>query len=449
MSKIQNMTQGKPLKLLFAFALPLMFGNIFQQLYTVVDTIIVGRGVGMDALAALGSVDWFTWLVIGIAQGYAQGFSVRIAQKFGEEDYQGLKHTIGQSAFLAIGIALLCTLASQLGIPLFMTLLKVPGDLRPMAELYSRILLGGFPAVVFYNVCSSILRAVGDSKTPLKAMIIASITNIVLDCVAVFWLDWGIAGAAAATVISQCLSGLICANKIRHTPELLFSRKDVKPNRLLSADLIRIGTPVAAKNIIIALGGMVIQSVVNGFGVSFIAGFTATNKLYGLLEIAAISYGYAVTTYVGQNFGAKRFDRIKDGIRSAVILALATSLVIAVIMFVFGRPITMLFISSDVPALAAEAGHIAYLYLCFMSASLPILYVLYVHQAALEGLGNTMMPMIAGIIELALRISITALVAFIGYEYGIFAAEVSAWYGSGIFLTICYYRTIKKLRNNP
>ena len=448
MSTQRTMTQGKPLGLLITFALPLMFGNIFQQLYTVVDTAIVGRGVGMDALAALGTVDWLNWMLLGIAQGFTQGFAVRIAQRFGASDEAGLKRNIGQAARLCVFIALACTVLAQLGLPLFLQLLRVPRNIRPMATLYTRILMAGLPAVTFYNYCAAVLRAVGDSKTPLYAMIAAAVTNIILDCVAVFILDWGIAGAAGATVFAQLLSGIICALKIWKTPLLHFGKADVAHDAGRSTDLLRLGAPVAAKNIIIALGGMTIQSIVNGFGMSFIAGFTATNKLYGLLEIAAISYGYAVTTYVGQNYGANKPDRIKSGMRSAALLSVLTSLVIAAVMFLLGRPITMLFISREDPLLAAAAGDTAYLYLRFMAVSLPALYLLYAYQSALQGIGNTVVPMISGIIEFCLRVGLAIVVGITGFETGIFGAEVSAWFGAAIFLGIHYYRAARRISNN-
>ena len=440
-----NMTRGKPLSLLFAFALPLMFGNIFQQLYTVVDTAIVGKGVGLDALAALGAVDWLNWMLLGIVQGFTQGFCVRMSQKFGAGDQEGLKRIIGQSAMLCAIIALVITALAQLLLPIFLMLLRVRPELQDMAEIYSRIIMAGLPVVMFFNFCSSTLRAVGDSKTPLYAMIAASVTNIVLDCIAVFVLDWGIAGAAAATVAAQCLSGTICAVKIWKTPQLHFGRRHLEPQRRISGDLLRIGSPVAAKNMIIALGGMVIQSIVNGFSLGFIAGFTATNKLYGLLEIAAISYGYAITTYVGQNYGAGNHGRIRQGMRSATGLSLVTSVVIAAAMLIFGRQITMLFISAEDPILAQEAGNIAYLYLCCMAVSLPVLYMLYVYQSALQGIGKTVSSMLSGILEFALRVSLAICVAVTGFEMGIFGAEVSAWYGAAIFLMISYFRSCKKL----
>ena len=446
MARTLNMTNGSPMKLLFSFALPLMFGNIFQQLYTVVDTAIVGRGVGMTALAALGTVDWLNWMMLGIAQGFTQGFCIRMAQKFGAQDLDGLKKTLGTSVVLTAIVAILGTLIAQLGLPVFLKWMQAPEYLIPSATLYSRIIMGGFAAVCFFNLCSSTLRAVGDSKTPLIAMVVAAVTNIILDIIAVFVLKWGIAGAAAATIFSQVLSGVLCAVKIAQTPELRFTRQHITLELPLAKDLMGIGIPAAAKNIIIAVGGMVVQTVVNSFdSMSFIAGFTATNKLYGLLEIAALSYGYAVTTYVGQNYGAGLIPRIRSGVRAANTLALISSVVIASIMFLFGRQITMLFISREDLALAMDAGETAYRYLCCMSASLPVLYVLYVYMSALQGMGNTVAPMLSAVFELVIRIGVSIIVACIGFREGIFIAEVGAWFGGAATQALGYFWQIRKV----
>jgi len=447
MARTLNMTTGSPLTLLFSFALPLMFGNIFQQLYTVVDTAIVGRGVGMLALAALGTVDWLNWMMLGIAQGFTQGFCIRMSQKFGAQDMEGLKQTLGTSILLTAIVAAVGTLVAQLGLPLFLKWMQVPAYLTASATLYSRIIMGGFAAVCFFNLCSSTLRSVGDSKTPLIAMVIAATTNIILDFVAVFVLRWGIAGAAAATVFSQVLSGTLCAIKIWQTPELRFETRHLTMNLFTAADLMRIGIPAAVKNIIIAVGGMVVQTVVNSFdSMSFIAGFTATNKLYGLLEIAALSYGYAVTTYVGQNYGASLIPRIRSGVRAANTLALLSSVVIAAVMLIFGRPITMLFISREDAALALEAGETAFRYLQLMSVSLPILYVLYVYMSALQGMGNTVAPMWSAAFELLIRLTVAFLVAQIGYRNGIFWAEVGAWFGGAATQALGYFLQIRKIK---
>ncbi len=444
MSRNLNMTTGHPGRLLTLFALPLMAGNIFQQLYTVVDVAIVGQGVGMNALAALGTVDWLNWMFLGIAQGFGQGFSVRLAQKFGQRDEEGLKRALGISALLSVLVALVTLGIAQGGLEWFLQLLRVPPALLSDARLYSRIILLGIPAMVFYNYTSSVLRAVGDSRTPLIAMVTAALANIILDCVAVFLLHWGIAGAAGATVVAQLLAGTICTVRILKTPALRFSRQHMAWHGRLAGELMGLGLPVAAQNIIISVGGMAVQSVVNGFDTSFIAGFTATNKLYGILEIAAISYGYAVTTYTGQNYGAQRYDRIKSGTNWAVGISLGVSAVIGALMLLFGRPITMLFISQENPALAALAGETAYNYLTAMAVCLPVLYLLYAYRSALQGMGDTRIPLLSGVVEFFVRVGGSLLVGYSGWQNGIFLAEVGAWMGAAILLAGAYYSHAKK-----
>ncbi len=434
-----NMTQGHPGKLLVQFALPLMAGNVFQQLYTVVDTAIVGRGVGMDALAALGTVDWLNWMFLGIAQGFAQGFSVRMSQKVGQRDEGGLRRVLGISALLSVLVAVVTLAVAQGGLALFLDLLNVPIDLRPQAALYSRIILLGIPAMVFYNFTASVLRAAGDSKTPLLAMVAAAISNILLDCIAVFLLDWGIAGAAGATVAAQILAGGICTIRIVKTPALRFGRQHMAWNGVLSKDLMGLGLPVAAQNIIISVGGMAMQTVVNQFDTAFIAGFTATNKLYGILEIAAVSYGYAVTTYTGQNYGAMLYDRIKKGITWAVGISVATSVLIGGMMVLFGREVTMLFIDRKDPVLAAAAGETAYQYLTVMALCLPVLYVLFVYRSALQGLGNTTVPLLSGVMEFVMRVGGAWIIGMTLWQTGLFLTEVLAWAGAAVLLACSYY----------
>lgn len=445
MNRNLNMTKGHPVGLLIRFALPLMFGNVFQQLYTVVDTAIVGKGVGMEALAALGTVDWLNWMFLAICQGFTQGFAVRMSQKFGEGDTEGLKHTIGVSAKLSAYIAIVSLIVAEAGLPLFLKLLQVPGDLMPYARIYSGIILAGIPAMMYYNYCASVLRAVGDSKTPLIAMIAAALANIVLDCIAVFLLDWGIAGAAAATVLAQVLAGAVCMVKMLHTPQLRFEKHHMVKNPLLTRALMALGAPLAAQFVIIAVGGMAVQSVVNRFQTSFIAGFTATNKLYGILEIAAVSYGFAVTTYTGQNFGAALWDRIRKGTNWAVVLSVLTAMLIGGAMILFGRNITMFFIESEEKALELAAGEVAYRYLCFMSCALPILYLLHVYRAALQGVGNAQIPLWSGVVEFVIRVGASILVGLSLWQDGIFWGEIGAWVGAAILLSAAYYRIAAKL----
>lgn len=438
------MTEGKPGKLILAFALPLMVGNVFQQLYTVVDTIVVGKVLGVYALAALGASDWMNWLMLSVVQGFAQGFGILMAQEFGAGQFSRLKKVIGNSGILAIVSALLLVLVGQLLTRPVLGLLHTPAEIMDNALLYLRIVFAGIPIVMAYNLFACMLRSLGDGKTPLHAMVVASIANIVLDALFVIGFHWGIGGAAAATLTAQLISALYCLYHILKIEVLKPSRKDFRPEAAICRKLLALGSPMAFQNCIISVGGMIVQSVVNGFGVIFIAGFTATNKLYGILEIAATSYGYAMITYVGQNKGAGKTERIHKGVRSALLIALATSVVIGVFMLLFGRPILSWFISGT-PDEVEQTMQIAYLYLAIMSLFLPILYILYVIRSSLQGMGYTVLPMVSGIAEFIMRTATALLLPLAVGEIGIFFAEIAAWIGADIVLVISWFVTIKKL----
>ncbi len=446
MARIQNMTEGKPLKLILGFSLPLMVGNVFQQLYTVVDTMVVGQALGVGALAALGASDWLNWMVLGIVQGFAQGFSIKMSHEFGAGEYRRLCKTIANSLLLALGTSLALLAASQFFARPILLLLQTPEAIVADSLSYLRIMFAGIPVVMAYNILAAILRALGDGKTPLYAMVVAALINVALDLLFVLGFGWGIRGAAAATIIAQVCSGLFCLVVIRRVEILRFEKSDFRMSGALGIHLMKLGLPMAFQNGIIAVGGMIVQSVVNGFGVLFIAGFTATNKLYGVLEVAATSYGYAMVTYVGQNLGAKRMDRISSGMRSALVVAMGTSALIAAAMFLFGKLILGCFISGT-PEDVAVTMDIAYFYLAVMSAFLPILYILHVVRSALQGMGDTFLPMLSGIAEFLMRTgSALVLPLFMG-EQGIFYAEILAWAGADVILVTSYFLRMRGMRN--
>ena len=443
-SGTKNMTEGNPLPLIVSFALPLMVGNIFQQMYTVVDTMVVGKTLQVSALAALGAADWLNWLVLGVVCGLAQGFGIPIAQQFGARQYEALKKAVGCSAVLSLISAVVLLIVGQLLILPVLRLLNTPEEILPGSALYLRIMFGGIPVVLFYNLLAAILRSLGDSKTPLSAMIVASITNIVLDLLFVPVFGWGIAGAAIATVIAQGVSGLYCLQQLRRVSILKMEPSHFRLNWTLARQLLGLGLPVAAQNGIIAVGGMLIQSVVNGFGVVFIAGYTAANKMYGILEMAAVSFGSAMMTYVGQNLGAGKLDRIRRGVRVSTVVCIGISCVICAAMLLLGRFILSGFISGS-PDTAAQALDIAYEYLAVMSLCLPILYILYVVRAAILGVGNTMLSLVSGFAELGMRTAgVLLLPAVLGYS-GIFYAEVSAWLGADLILIPGYFLLMRRL----
>ena len=434
-SRIKNMTEGKPVFLIITFALPLMVGNVFQQLYTVVDTMVVGKALGVGALAALGAADWLNWMMLGTIQGLTQGFGAGRPER--------LRKVVGNATILSVLGALLLLAAGQLIARPVLVLLQTPEEIIGNALLYLRIMFLGVPIVMAYNFLASILRSLGDGKTPLHAMIVAALTNIVLDLVFVLVFHWGIAGAAVATLIGQFVSVLFCLWHIRRIEMLALKRADFCLEGALGRKLLFLGSPMALQNVIISVGGMIVQFVVNGFGVLFIAGFTATNKLYGVLEVAATSYGYAMITYVGQNLGAGKIDRIRKGMRAALGVAMVTAVAIGVAMLVFGKFILGWFISGT-PQEVEQTMQVAYFYLAVMSVCLPILYVLHVTRSAIQGMGNTVLPMVSGIAEFLMRALTAVLLPLAVGETGIFFAEVMAWAGADVILVISYVKTVKK-----
>jgi len=443
-AKIKDMTSGSPLPLIVSFALPLMVGNIFQQLYTVVDTMVVGKALGVDALAALGATDWLYWMWLGMIQGVAQGFGILMAREFGAKQFESLRSVVGSSVTLSALAAVLFLLAGQAAAQPLLTLLKTPEQIMPWSLLYLRIMFLGIPIVMAYNLLATILRSLGDGQTPLQAMIVAAVSNIVLDLLFVLVFRWGIAGAAIATLIAQGISGIYCLLKIRKIHFLTLKKGHFILKPAMAGRLLGLGSPMAAQNAIIAIGGMIIQSVVNGYSVAFIGGFTASNKLYGVLEIAATSYGYAMITYMGQNLGAGKLRRMKTGMGWATLVAVGTSAVIAAVMLIFGQQIIGAFISGT-PSQVAEATKSGYTYLSIMSICLPVLYILHVTRSAVQGMGNTVLPMVSGIAEFIMRTGGVLLLPALMGENGIFIAEVSAWLGADLILVPSYFITLKRI----
>lgn len=439
------MTEGRPIRLILSVALPLMLGNVFQQLYTVVDAHIVGSVIGVSALAAVGAADWFNWLFLGIVQGLAQGFAIPMAQAFGANDHARLRRCVGNSAVLSVVTSVIITLSALLLIPPVLTLMSTPSEIRPMSTAYLTVLFAGLPVVMGYNLTAGILRALGDGRSPLYAMVAAALINIALDYLFVAGFGMGVDGAALATIIAQGCSCLFCLWRISRISFVRPSREDLRPDRAVCGRLMRLGLPIAFQNGVIGVGGMIVQAIVNPMGVAFIAGYTATNKLYGVLEVAAISYGYAVSTYTGQNLGAQKIRRIRTGVHASAITGVLTAGVIAGFMFIFGRGIIGSFISGT-PEEVTAATQIGWEYLWLMSVCLPILYILHIYRSALQGMGNTVMPMVSGIAELVMRTgSAFLLPGLIGYS-GVFWAEILAWLGADLILIPSYYASLVTAR---
>ena len=283
MARITDMTTGKPAKLLVAFALPMLFGNVFQQMYSLVDTLIVGRGVGVTGLSAVGSAGWLDWFFLGNIMGLMQGFMVLIAQRFGAEDLKGLRKAVAMSVLLAGAAIVVFTAVSLISARPLLELLKTPAKTIDMSHSYIRVIFIGIPVIVAYNLFASILRALGNSRTPLVAIIVASLLNIGLDLLFVLVFKWGVVGAAAATVTAQFFSAVLCFAAVLKIPVLKMERRDWKIDWHVLGRLLKLGLPLMFNSVVISLGGLAVQYTVNSFGPVFVASITAAQRVGGLM----------------------------------------------------------------------------------------------------------------------------------------------------------------------
>lgn len=438
----KDMTHGNPTKLIIGFAIPLLLGNIFQQLYNMVDTLIVGRGVGVSALAALGATSSINFLVLGFVIGLTTGFSILISQYYGAEDYTNMKKAVAMSCYLSLIIGIIISLVSVIYTPNLLRLLNTPLDIFADAVLYIQIIFSGILVTVAYNLLSGILRALGDSKTPLYAMIISSIVNIVLDLYFVMVLGMGVSGAAIATVIAQITSVVYCLSRLIHIPVLHTEKIHWRLDKLLLLRLVKLGVPVAFMNSVTAIGVMVLQFVVNDYGSTYVAAYSTANKITNIVMQPGVTFGFAMATYAGQNLGAKKYDRINMGLKKTVLLSTAFNLFVAVVLIVFGKSM----IGAIVGAGEVEVIRIAQEYLVICSCALWVLGLLFIYRSTLQGMGDTLIPMISGVVEFALRIIVAlALPFYIGFK-AIATAEIAAWIGAAIILMLAYYARIHQLK---
>ncbi|MCM1193721.1 MAG: MATE family efflux transporter [Butyrivibrio sp.] len=444
MKQVTDMTRGKPAKLILTFALPLMLTNIGQQLYMVVDSSIVGRGVGLKALAAVGSADWTYWLILWTVQGLTQGFAVFISRYFGKQDYRNVNKTIAMSAILCgmIGVAL--TVIGLFAAKPILLLLKTPDDIISNATIYLMTMIAGTLIVTAYNMASSILRSFGDGKSPLIAMLIAALLNVGLDLLFVLVFHWGVFGAAIASVTAQLFSFLFCLVRIKKIQYVRFEKGDWKFDGKKAKEMLAFGLPIALQMIVIAISGMVAQSAINLQGSVFVVGYTAMNKMYGLLESTAISLGMAASTFFAQNYGAGKKDRVRAGVRTAAVISVIMSVCVTVVMLVAGKYLLQMFIDAAETG-AAESLQIGFHYLIIASVGLVILYLIHVYRNAMQALGNSFWSMISGFNECGFRILMAKGVVLILGTGTLYFVEPVAWIGALIFIMLPYYVYRKKL----
>ncbi len=440
---VRDMTSGSPMKLIVGFAVPIFLGNLFQQLYSVVDAMVLGRAAGADALAAAGSTQALSFLVLGFITGLTHGYAILIAQRFGAGDYAGVRRTAANAGYLAAVSSLIITAASLLGARALLEVMHTPEDIFRDALLYIQVIFIGTAASVAYNMFSGILRALGDSVSPLVILVVSSIVNVGLDVLFVVVFQWGVAGAAWATVLAQALSSAMCFAVLRRLELMRFQREDWRGDRDVIRALLRLGVPVGIMNSITAMGIMLLQSVVNGLGSVTVAAYTAGSKLMNLALQPGDILGIAVGTYVGQNLGAGRLDRIRAGVRQSVLLSLAINIVMGLVLALFGRELTAVFVSGTEEAVIEAA----YPYFVITGAGVWIVGLLFLYRFALQSLGDTFIPMVSGGVELGMRVG-AVLVLDRCFDMGFYAvcwAEVAAWLGAGVLLAVGYYARMARL----
>ncbi len=435
----QDMTVGKPMKLIFWFSIPLLIGNIFQQLYSTVDTVIVGKFVGKEALAAVGLTGPMAFLILGFVFGLTGGFAVIIAQRFGAKDEDGLRRSITTTIRLCIATTILLTvLAIATAKPLLM-IMNTPETLMHDSFIFIVIIYTGIGAMVFYNMMACILRAIGDSKTPLYFLIVSSILNVVLDLAFILIFHMGIAGAALATVISQVVSGVLCLiYAVKKYPILRLQKKDWIWDASLAKKHLAIGLPMAFQFSITAVGVIVLQGALNLFGTDKIAAFTAAVKVEQLVSQPAGTFGITMANYAGQNYGANQFNRIREGVKKCSFLTLLFAIGAGLIIILFGEPLIRLFVKAS----EREVIRYAKEYLIIVALFFPALNLLFVYRNVLQGIGRSFMPLMAGVFELLARVVVAfTLPQLIGFK-GICLAGPIAWFAAAIPLAISYYRVI-------
>lgn len=436
----KDMTEGNPFRLILTFSIPLLLGNIFQQFYNMVDSIIVGQFIGEEALAAVGSTGSMVFLVIGFCMGIAGGFGILVSQSFGAGDEKRLRHYVAMSFLLSLVITIILTAAMMVTTVPLLKLMRTPENILEGAASYLLVIYAGLGVTLLYNVLSCILRGVGDSKTPLYFLIISSLLNVVLDLLFVVVFKSGVAGAAYATVISQGVSAILClVYMFWKFPMLRLKKEDWKFDWNAIGQLFGVGLPMALQFSITAVGVMILQSAINDFGSTVVASYTAASKVENLSTQVMVTLGTTMATYCGQNLGAGRFDRIKEGIKVSYIFIFASTILAILISAVFGKNIVSWFIANP----SEEILEYASSYLNFISYFYLFLAILFLFRNVLQGMGSGFVPMMCGVAEMVVRTFIAfAWADKLGYT-AICLASPLAWIAAAVPLFIAYYSKMK------
>ena len=439
----KDMTQGSPLKLILAFAVPLMLGSLFQQFYNLADTIIVGRFVGVEALAAVGSVGGLNYLVLGFVNGIACGFSIPISWTFGAKDYKEMRRYTANTVWLSIFFAVVLTIVTVALTRSVLVWTNTPENIIGLADIYIRTIFWGIPFTLLYNVTSALMRALGDSKRPLYFLLVASVLNIGLDLVCIIVFQMGAFGAAFATVVSQAVAGIGSLIYImRHYPELRWNKEEGRISAPHCAKLCAMGLPMGLQCSITAIGSVVLQGAVNGLGSDIVAAQTAGGKAAQFLCVPLESIGTAMTTYTSQNMGAKDLDRVNRGVNTALGIGCVYSIASFLILRVTDKLLIGLFLDASETAIMANAQS----FIFWNSVFYIPLAVLIIYRYTIQGLGFSSLAMFAGVAEMVAR-------AMVGFWFvplwGYFAACIAspvAWFFACFFLIPAYFVVRKRLQ---
>ena len=437
---MKNMTTGKPVSLIIGFAVPLLIGNVFQQVYNFVDVIIVGRYLGEQALAGVGSTSNLTLFLLSLISGLCNGAGIIVAQCFGAEDYQRMRKAVTAVIWVAGTLTVLVAMIGANYNQFFLKLLSVPEDVIGYSAEYLHILYIFVAGSVVYNGASAILRSFGDSRTPLYALVLGSVLNIVLDLLLILQFHMGVRGVACATVIAQHVSAIFCVfHLVRKRKEFRLNGLQKKPDQEMVKLIFKAGVPTAFQSCLISVGGMSVQRLINSFGASVMAAYAAACKIDSIAIQVIVSLGTALSVFTGQNMGMRRFDRIKQGLRSTLLMTGVASITIATLAFLFGENVMQLFLGTGA---SKEVVRIGAEYLKIMGIAYIICGIMQSYQNVIHGSGDVNTCMVAGMTELAGRVIFAYLLAAVLGVTGIWIATPLSW-GCGCVVPVVRYYTGK------
>ena len=440
-STMHDMTVGKPSKLIIQFMIPMFLGNVFQQFYNVADSIVAGQFLGVQALAAIGSTGSLMFFVTGWMNGMSSGFAILVSQWFGAKKYDRMRHYVAMSVYLSIILSVLMTVGFLAANEPILRMMNYSPDIMPDVTAYMGIIYAGLIVTAAYNALAAFLRALGDSRSPLYFLIISAAINVVLDIVFIVYGGMGVDGCAYATVIAQAISALLCFIYIvKRYPILHLKREDFRISFRSWGRLLALGIPMALQFSITAIGTIIVQGAVNVYGEIYMAGFSAAGKLQNIIATVFSAFGATIATYVGQNRGAGKMDRVRQGVRTTQMMIIVYSVFAMAVVLLLGRYMMWIFVSPS----ETEVIDVAVLYFRTVFWCYPFLGSIFLYRNTLQGLGYGLVPMLGGVFELVARAGIVLLVAGRTSFVGVCLSDPAAWLSALIPLVPYYIYIMKK-----